>query len=257
MIQHPFRLFLALSCLSGLVSGCATLGGAETSKQEDASQWVALAEASLGDKDPVGALQALQKAEQMDAKLPSLHHVRALAFLERLDLPAALSSARRAHELDRADSGIATTLGKILMDLNRTSEAEQVLLPAARDPLYRGAYCARTNLGILKFRTGELPAARFHLDRAIQDSPEMACVAYFYRSRVAEKQGRLKEAIRDLERSTQRLCTGYGEAEVALGSALIQDRQYDRARKKFLEIRQRFPGTEWAEAALDRLKEVP
>ncbi|MBU6376779.1 MAG: hypothetical protein KGQ59_12330, partial [Bdellovibrionales bacterium] len=109
----------------------------------------------------------------------------------------------------------------------------------------------------LSLRQGNLAGARFHLDRAIRESPEMACVAYHFRGQVSVRQGRLKEAIRDLERSTQRLCTGYAEAEVLLGSTLVSDRQYERARKKFLEINDRFPGTVWADAAMERLRGLP
>lgn len=241
---------------SGVLSGCSSMRTSKDS-QSQAQKWVGLAEASLGDNDPTGALQELLKAEEIDSELPSLHHVRALAYLAKSDLPSARDSARRAHELAPKDSPIATTYGKILIDLNRYADAEGVLLPAARDPLYREAYRPRTNLGILNLRRGDYSAARFHFDRAIQESPEQACVAYHFRGQLGVKQGRLKDAIKDLERSTQRICAGYGEAEVSLGSALVSDRQYDRARKKFLEINDRFPGTTWADAAMERLRGLP
>jgi Tfp pilus assembly protein PilF len=257
MAKHSPRFSLLLALILFSVSGCASLRSSSEDSKAEAAKWVGLAEASLGDNDPVGALEALQKAEQIEPEMASVHHVRALAYLAKSDLSSALASIRRARELDPRDSVVATTMGKILMDANRFSEAEQVLLPAARDPLYRGAFRARTNLGILNLRRGDLPAARLHLDRAIQESPEQACVAYHFRGQVSIKQGRLREAIRDLERSTQRLCAGYAEAELLLGSTLVSDRQYDRARKQFLEIRQRFPGTQWAESAMDRLRGLP
>jgi Tfp pilus assembly protein PilF len=256
MSQPSLRFLLPTALLILGMTGCASLRSRESSPSE-AAKWVGLAEASLGDQDPVGALQALEKAEQIDADLPALHHVRALAYLARNDLSSAMPAIRRARELDLRDSSIATTMGKILMDAGRMAEAEQVLLQAARDPLYRGAFRARTNLGILNLRRDDLIAARLHLDRAIQDSPEQACVAHYFRGQVSIRQGRLREAIRDLERSTQKLCVGYAEAELLLGSTLISDKQYDRARRQFLEIRQRFPGTQWADAAMDRLRGLP
>ncbi|NDD92765.1 hypothetical protein EBZ37_11840 [bacterium] len=256
MNRVTLALITLMSVCSTVLVGCASMGGSKNS-QAEAQKWVGLAEASLGDNDPSGALQELLKAEEISSDLPSLHHARALAYLAKSDLSLARDSARRAYELAPKDGPIATTYGKILIDLNRYAEAEAVLLPAARDPLYRESYRPRTNLGILNLRRGDYSAARFHLDRAIQDSPEQACVAYHFRGQLGVKQGRLKDAIRDLERSTQRLCAGYGEAEVSLGSALISDRQYDRARKKFLEINDRFPGTAWADAAMERLRGLP
>ncbi|MBU6376019.1 MAG: hypothetical protein KGQ59_08495, partial [Bdellovibrionales bacterium] len=98
------------------LSGCAAIGIGKSSKAE-AQNWVNLAEASLGDNDPTGALQELLKAEAIDADLPALHHVRALAYLAKSDLSLAEISARKAHELDPKNSALATTYGKILMDL--------------------------------------------------------------------------------------------------------------------------------------------
>jgi Tfp pilus assembly protein PilF len=253
--RSGFLSVLVPLCL--LFQGCASIQSVKRDPAVEAQNWVALAEAALNDQDPTGALQALARAEALSSDLASVHHLRALAFLSKSDLNTAFVSARRAHELAPRDSAIATTFGKILIDLQKLSEAERVLLPAARDPLYRDAFKARTNLGVLNFIRGDLATARFHFDRAIQEVPEQACVAYHLRGQLFMKQGKRREAIQDFERSTQRLCGGYAEAEVTLGSALISDRQFDRARKKFLEIRQRFPGTRWAEMAMDRLRDVP
>jgi len=183
--------------------------------------------------------------------------VRALAFLGKNDVTEALSSARKAHALDPKDSAISTTLGKILMDAHRDEEAEMVLLKAARDPLYRDAFRARTNLGILFFRKNDDVSSRYHLDRAIQEEPRQSCLARHFRGQLSLKQGRKREAIRDFEKAIEHSCAGFGEAHLWLGNALAEDRQYERARRQYLEVQQRFAGTSWAESAVDRMRSLP
>lgn len=131
---------------------CATLS--KSSRGEQASQWVGVAATALEEGDVSGALQALQAAEDLNANDPQLHHVRALAFLKRNDVPTALQSARQASALAPRDSTIRTTLGKILMDAGKYNEAEKALIPAANDTLYRDSYRARTNLAIIYQRRG-------------------------------------------------------------------------------------------------------
>jgi len=234
---------------------CATLS--KSSRSQQASQWVGVAATALEEGDVSGALQALQTAEELNANDPQIHHVRALAFLKRNDLPTALQSARLSFSLAPSDSTIRTTLGKLLMDAGKNDEAEKTLLPAAKDTLYRDSYRARTNLAIIYQRRGEMTLAREQLDRAVNEAPTQACHAYFLRSQIELKAGRIRQALKDLGNATSRICASFAEAHLAVGVALTRDRQFDRARSKFLEVSQRFKGTEFADKALENLRYLP
>ena len=245
----------AVCLMAGCFSACATLSG--PSRSEQASQWVGIAAAALGEGDVSGSLQALQKAEELNAKDAQLHHVRAHAFLARKDSEAALKSAQIALSLEPTDSTIRTTLGRLLMDSGKYREAETVLLPAANDTIYRDSYRARTNLAIIYRHNGELNLAREQLNKAINEAPTLACHAYYLRSELDLKAGRIQEALKDLGRATVQSCSSYAEAHLAVGIALARNRQFDRARNKFLEVSQRFKGTEFAEKALENLRYLP
>lgn len=249
------RLAVAALLAASSLMGCATLS--KSSRHEQASQWVGVAASALEEGDVTGALQALHTAEELSPNNANLHHVRALAFLKRKELPSALQSVRRASELAPADSTIRTTLGKLLMDAGRYNEAEKALIPAANDTLYRDSYRARTNLAIIYQRKGELALAREQLDRAINEAPTLACHAYFLRSQIELKAGRIRETLKDLGNATNKLCASYAEAHLAVGVALTRDRQYERARGKFLEVSQRFKGTEFADKAVENLRYLP
>ena len=85
----------------------------------------------------------------------------------------------------------------------------------------------------------------------------MSCVAYYYRGHLNLRENRFKEASRDYEHATQKFCAGFADAHFALGVAYLRNKQYDLARKKFLEIKQRYPNTEMADQAMDRLRYIP
>lgn len=257
MKSFTIQVSRTLSCLLGLLALSSCASWSRSGGAGDPEQWVAVGASALEEGDSSGALQSLARAEELGSKSPALHHVRALAYLQRKDLAPALESARRAHELAPRDSRISTTYGKLLMDAGRSRDAETVLLPAANDPLYAESYRARTNLAILYLARGQDAQASEQLERAINESPQQACHAYYFRSQMSQKSGRLRESLKDLDRATQGPCAGLAEAHLGLGMALARDRQYEKARRKFVEVSQRFRGTDFAEKALENLGYLP
>lgn len=250
------RPALALAALALVTTSCAS-SKKELSTSERAQLYVQAANGSLSEGDPTGALGYLLQAESADPKLPELHHTRALAFHAKNDPIAALQSARKAVSLNPTYSAANNTLGKLLLDQGNLKEAEKHLAAAANDSLYRDAYRPQTNLGILFYRQGEYSKSRLYLDRAVQSSPALACVAYYYRGHIHLKESRMQDAIKDYDRAVQKICAGFSDAHLALGIAFERSKQYDRARKKFVEIQQRYPDTPVAEKAIERLRYLP
>jgi Tfp pilus assembly protein PilF len=249
--------FLALG-LAIFLSSCASgEKKKELTSTERARLFVDLANGALNEGDPTGCLQHLVTAEGIDRSLPELHHTRALAFHVKKDTTRALISARKAVELDEHYSDAKTTLGRLLMESGRNSEAIPYLETAAGDALYRDSFKAATNLGILHYRNGDYSKASVFLKKAVQDSPLRACHAYFYLGHIGLKQGRFEEAARSYDRATQKFCASFGDAHVALGIAYERGRKYDLARKKFLDIQSAFPGTKFADQAVEHLKFLP
>lgn len=229
----------------------------EISKTERARMLVEVANGALLEGDSTSALENLLKAEQQDPSLPELHHSKAIAFAMKEDLSTALAEAREAIRLHPKYSDANNTLGKLLMDAGRLDEAVGPLTTAAKDPLYRDAPRAFTNLGILYHRKQNTEKALYNLERAIALAPTSACIAYYWRGQIRLEQSRANEAIRDFEKASRGLCAGNGEAYLALGMAYEKTQQFDLARKKFLEIQERFPSTSLADQAVNHLRFLP
>ncbi len=247
-----FLLALAASACSS-----SPAGKRELSSEERARLHVEIANTAFHENDLPVAFEHLKKAEQENADVPEIYHTRALLYGRRKEFDLAVKEARQALKLKSDYPDASNTLGKLLIDLGKLNEAKAPLEKAARDPLYREAYKPMTNLGILFYRQGEYAKAKQYLDEAIQTAPQRSCVAYYYRGHVSLRSTRFQDAIRDYDTATKRFCTSFADAHLALGIAFEHSRQYDRARKKYLEVQERFPNTPVSEQALSKLRSLP
>jgi Tfp pilus assembly protein PilF len=253
----PIVLFSAL-----MAWGCASSeGGSKQARKLDPKERAMLqleiANAALNEGDFIGAISQLYRAEALDPKNPMIHHAKAVAFYRRNDRQTALESAQHAVRLSPEYSQANTTLGRILMDLGRDQEARPYLLKAANDPVFREAYKAHTSLGILEERQGYDEEAKKYYSYAIQESPNLACLAFYNRGKIHMRSSEIDQALRDFDRASQRFCVTFSEAHLAVGMAYVQQKKYDQAREKLIEVQNLFPNTEISKKAIQQLREIP
>ncbi len=242
--------------------GCAQMMGTSgghkpLSATERARLLVEVANGSLVEGDSTGALQSLAQAESYDPKLPELHHTRALAYYAKKDLKRAIEEAKKAVDLYPTYSEANNTLGKIYLDLGRYNEAEPPLIQASHDTLYRDAYKAYTNLGILYYRKENYKKSEESLNHAVTEFQKGACVAYYYLGHISLIENKYGDAEKNYSLATKKFCAGFAEAHLALGLIYEKNKEYEKARKKFIEIKRNFSDTKYADQAMDQLKYIP
>jgi Tfp pilus assembly protein PilF len=229
----------------------------EPTRTERARMLIEIANSALIEGDAIGALENLLKAEKEDPKLPELFHSKALAYYLKHDVPTAIAQARKAVELKPDYSDANNTLGKLLIDAGQMDLAIEPLTAASMDPIYRDAHKPLTNLGIIYYRRGSYDLAEKNFSRAIQESPDGACVAYYYRGHLRLRESRFSDAQSDYDKAGKRSCTGFADARLALGITYERSKQYELARKTFVEVNDRFPNTKVAEQAMKHLRFLP
>ena len=248
---------MSVSTLTLLLAGCASSQKKTISSQEKANLFLTIANSSLIEGDPTGALASALDAEQLDPQNPSIHHTKALAFFAKKDIEQAIASARKAVTLEPSFSEGHNTLGKLLMDHGENNEAEKHLKIALKNPLYRQSYKSATSLGIINYRKGDLVAAEEYFNKAIQESPINACVAHYYLGHIWLQKGNIEKSIKGYEKASQKMCAGFAEAQFAIGVAYARNKQYEKARLKFVEVKSLFPDSKVAEQAVERLRYIP
>lgn len=229
----------------------------ELTHTERARMMIEIANSALVEGDAIGALENLLNAEKEDSKLPELYHSKALAYYLKHDVQTAIAQARKAVELKPDYSDANNTLGKLLIDAGQSEMAIEPLTNASRDPIYRDVHKPLTNLGIIYYRRGSYDLAEKSFSRAIQESPDRACVAYYYRGHLKLRESRFSDAQGDYDNAGKRSCTGFADARLALGIAYERSKQYELARKTFVEVSNRFPNTKVAEQAMKHLRFLP
>lgn len=265
MIRSKTRLAQSwVACtVSVMLAACATPRGSSDSKKKELSHnelarmYVEIANGALMEGDATGALESLFRAEKEDSSLPELYHSEALAFFMKHDEQTALLKARKAVELKPDYSDANNTLGKLLIDMGKSDEAIEPLTRAANDPIYRSAFKPLTNLGIIYYRRGKYDRADYYMSRAITEAPTAACVAYYYRGHIRLHDSQFQDAVSDYDNAGKKTCAGFADAHLAMGIAYERGKQYDLARKTYLEVENRFPNTKVAEQAMNHLRFLP
>lgn len=248
-----------MAAVLGLVSsaGCSSTTKKKLTPTEHAQLYIDIASAALKEGDPTSALVNLKKAEEIDSSIPEIYHARGIALYQKQDVESGIASIKKALQMNGEYSDAWNSLGKMYLDLGKFKEAETALKKAASDQLYHNTYIANTNLGILYYRQGDFDQAESFMNRAILGSATHACFAYYYRGHIRLRQNKVMEAISDYEQASKKVCGGFADAHFALGLALEKDKQFDRARKKYLDVRTNFPENRVAQQAMERLKHIP
>jgi Tfp pilus assembly protein PilF len=258
VFRHSRGFLVFLQCVVILASGCATSEKSKALSPRDRAALLAqVAAGTINEGDPTGGLATLMEAEQYDPENAYIQYLKALAYFYKNDRETALTLARKAVKMDPNYSEANTTLGKLLLDEGKYSEAEPYLRKAAKDPLYRDTFKPETNLGIIHYKRGEFAQAEIHLNRAIQESPAMACLAYYYRGQIQLERSNFADALNDFDNASKRLCGSFEDAHLAVGVAYLRSKQFDKARKKFLDVQKTFPDTAAAKKAVEQLRYLP
>ncbi len=257
MVGQLIRMVWVAGALVITLGACASKKPALDSDEVRARKYVEIASGSFSEGDNAGAFRALNEAEKIDPKLPEIHHIRGIILISRGELAQAKLSVERAIQLKPEYSAARNTLGKILLNDGKFMEAEIQLRLAADDRTFSEGYMAHTNLGILYYKTKKFTKAMVALSQAINDRPNMGCVARYYRGHVHLREGRIGDAIRDYDAATKRFCANFAEAYYALGVAQIRGKKFDSARKTLLDVVSRYQDKPIAKMAIDQLRYIP
>jgi Tfp pilus assembly protein PilF len=227
------------------------------SKVDKARFYIQLANSCLLEGDPTEALRHLNAARNITESLPELFHSYALAYYAKKNIPLAHESAVTAVKMNPQSAESNNTLGKILMDMGKLDAAAPYLKKAALIPTNKEAFKAWTSLGIIAYRRNKSQEALESLDKAIEDAPDAACIAYYYRGHLNLKKAKWQDAVSDYTLASKRFCAKFSDARYALAIAYQKSGQYDLARKTLVEVQKMYPNTKVASQAVETLKTLP
>lgn len=239
------------------LNGCSHGTKNNLSNRDRAMLFLESGNAAIREGDSTGALQNFKTAEGFDPSIADIHISKAIAYEMKGELVNAVESAKLAVKLAPDHAGANNTLGSLYLLQNQYSKAETYFLKAEADLFSRESYKAATNLGAMHFNLGNDREAMIHLNKAIAATKDQACLAYYYRGQIHLRSNRPKDAIDDLDKSVKKQCGNFVDGHYMLGMAYSKNRQYDKAKKKFLDIKSSFPDSPYAQKAMEQLRFIP
>jgi serine/threonine-protein kinase len=180
--------------------------------------------------DAAGMDQASAHADKAIALAPDLadgYLARGvLRFTFKRDWAGAQSDCEKALALSPGESRVHRVYGALMSALGRAPEA----IAATRrsvdlDPLSAGSW---TQMGRLLNATGDYPAARQALDRALSITPDSER-AHLHRGINSQLAGRAEEALSDYRKTGKYETAGVAMAEHTLGHARESQAALDKA----------------------------
>jgi type IV pilus assembly protein PilF len=239
----------ALACSSGQTKK-------DPSPTERARLLTDIASAALGEGDSTGALAYLDQAQQLDPKSPGIHYLFALAYYQKKELDLAIASARKTVTLAPRFTDAKNTLGKLLVEKGEYDEAEPLLREAASDLKNPNAYMARTNLGMLYFKSGKKDLAKAEFTRVIGENAQNGCVSAYFRGQIFFEQGLFEKAQKDFHLAGRGYCGNLRDAHILEARTLMELGRKDLARAKLIEIQKLFPNSTEADTAAKLLRQI-
>lgn len=248
--------------LSGFILLIAALGCSSTPSKKDptpterAKLLTDIASAALGEGDATGALGYLEQAEELDPKSPGIQYLFALAYYQKKEVDLAIGAARKAVSMAPKFTDAKNTLGKLLVEKGQYTEAEPLLREAASDLKNPNAYMARTNLGMLYFKSGKKDLAKAEFTRVINETPQNSCVSAFFRGQILFEQGLFEKSLKDFHLAGRGYCGNLREAHLFEARTLMELGRKDQARAKLIEIQKLFTNSTEAEEAAGLLRQI-
>ena len=175
--DHALALFAAI-CL--LLAGCGAASPTKkTEERRGTSQRSSPADINVGlgqgymrqGKYEI-ALDKLQKALELDPKLPSAHTVIAVLYETIGDYDLALTHYKRAAELAPRAGGELNNYGTFLCRQGKYVQADALFVRALADPFYKTPATALANRGTCAVSAGKLDVAEESFRQSIQRDPK-------------------------------------------------------------------------------------
>ncbi len=114
------------------------------------------------------ALEKIDRAKEADPEFSGVYNAYGLLYQLIERNRDAEKNFKKALKLNPNDSNTKNNFGRFLCHIGRSKQAEEVLLEAAKNPLYATPEIAITNAGICAYQNKKLAVAEKHLRRALE-----------------------------------------------------------------------------------------
>jgi len=198
------------------------------------------------------AIKSYLRALSLDSRFHLAHNALGLAYSMKGQLDDAVKSYLRCLEINAQFTEARNNLGTVYQELNQLEKAELEFRTALRDLTYQKREMPYFNLARLCYLQGRLDEALENVDKSLQLQPRLA-MAHNLRGLVYEKRNELALAVASYEQAVkivpEDLTFSYN-----LAVAYFKAEEYAKSKELFLEIQGKITDAETRETVARYLR---
>lgn len=250
------RIFF-ISLLLALTASCSTTNelAEKTTDQKKAEIYYAQGTSDLVRKNYSQALINLLKAKEFDPKDSQIRNNLGMAYYFREQPELAEKELLKAIDLDKTNSDARVNLGTLYMEKNRLKEAKSQYEFVLQDLTYLNQFRNFYNLGVLALKEGDRATAFEYLFKSIKEKEDY-CQAHFKLGQLYFDEYKFKEALKSFQESSKGTCVNEPAPHYQQALALLNLDRFLEARKKFNEVKAKFPESRFSTMASLQLKKI-
>ena len=169
-----------------------------------------------------------------------------IAYFKKGAYAEAEEALKKSILLDPKHTIMKNNLGFLYYKRNRLVQARSLFNESLKDLEYSRQHETYFYLALIFIKEKRWLKAEYELQRSVKENKNH-CSAWLQLGKVRWKQHKKETAFKALENASSGLCYGYAEAHYSFGEMLMRAHEYTDAKKKLLEVMERFPKTNWAQ----------
>lgn len=243
----PFKILLSLlfSAVLLLNMSCAGKSPKEDRNQKAGDLYFNAGTQDLVEGRTTEALANLIQASKLLPKEASVWNNLGLAYAAKRDFVKARDSFDRALKLDPNFTDARQNIGALNLSENKLVAAEKDFKLVLQDLTYGKGFQANYNLALIYLKQNKLILAEQELRLALKNNGNY-CPAWYELGNLFNNRGELGEAEKALKKAVTGTCFNNPKAHYEIANIYVRQRNIPMARKKFLEVIELFPSSEWA-----------
>lgn len=235
--------------------GCSNWSVKEKTNNRKAELYYTHGTENLVNKNYTDALKLLLKAHNLTPKDTRINNNLGMAYYFKGKREKAIEYIKTSIKLSPTNSDARNNLGSIYLNLGRYPEARAQYEKVREDLIYKHQYRIYYNLAIISHREGNIKKSINYLQKSLDDRKDY-CPAFYKLGEINLSQNNLAKAMKFFKHASKGTCYNYPAPIYQQAQVWLKMNEMAKARKKFLEVQEKYPKTVFAKMATNKLKSM-
>lgn len=227
----------------------------QTPDEKKAEVYYGQGTSELVNKNYGQALSYLTKAKELNPKDSKIRNNLGMAYFFRDQVALAEKELKESISLDKTNSDARLNLGSLYMSKERLKDARAEFETVANDLTFQNQFRNYYNLAILSLKEGDRREAFEYLTKSLKEKEDY-CPAHFKLGELYSEEYRYKDALASFKESGNGTCVNEPAPIYQQGITLLNMNKPSEAKKKFVEVQERFSATRFASMAGIQIKKI-